>query len=143
VYYYFFLQDSHDVPLTTIYGLDYADGGFGYPKSTSVLMFGSNTIPDYTRTIGWHVIDATISATSIEYEIDGAFLGSMATDPSIKIDMVGFGIANAGNNGTNTLLIDNLTISTIPEPSSSIVGWIAICGLVFKRNRFQSLNHPN
>ena len=66
VYYYFFLQDSHDIPLTTIYGLDYTDRGFGPPKSTTVLMFGSNTIPNYTRTIGWHVIDATIANNSIE-----------------------------------------------------------------------------
>jgi hypothetical protein len=135
VYYYFFLQDSHDVPLTTIYGLDYADGGFGYPKSTSVLIFGSNTIPNYTRTVGWHVIDAAITNNSIEYKIDGNFLGSMATDPSIQIDMVGFGIANAGYYGENSLLIDNLSITTIPELSSALMGCAGFFGFILRRRR--------
>jgi|GEM_PF-6522967 len=143
VYYYFFLQDSHDIPLTTIYGLDYTDGGFGPPKSTTVLMFGSNTIPSYTRTIGWHVIDVTIANNSIEYSIDGNFLGTMQTNPSIQIDSVGFGIANWGNTGTNTLLIDSLSITTIPEPSTSLLGLIAFCGLTFRRSRSHSTSNTN
>jgi hypothetical protein len=135
VYYYFFLEDTHDTPRTTLYGLDYADGGFGYPKSTSVLMFGANTIPDYTRTVGWHVIDASITSNSIEYKIDGNLLGVVATDPLIHVDSVGFGIANAGRGGTNSLLIDNLSITTIPEPSSLLLGCLALVGLASRRNR--------
>ena len=129
VYYYFFLQDSNDVPLTTIYGLDFPDSGFNYTA-----MLGGNIFP-YTRTVGWHVVDATIANDSIEYIIDGNFVGAMMTNPSIQIDSVGFGIANYGHYGTNSLLIDNLSITTIPEPSSSLLGLIAFSGLALRRSR--------
>jgi hypothetical protein len=129
VYYYFFLQDSNDVPLTTIYGLDFPDSGFNYTA-----MLGGNIVP-YTRTVGWHVVDATIENNSIEYRIDGNFVGSMLTNPSIQIDSVGFGIANAGIHGTNNLLIDNLSITTIPEPSTAAIGLFAVCTLLLRRIR--------
>lgn len=137
VYYYFFLQDSNDVPLTTIYGLDFPDSGFNYTA-----MLGGNIVP-YTRTVGWHVIDAIIADNSIEYRIDGNFVGSMQTNPSIQIDSVGFGIANAGNTGTNRLLIDSLSITTVPEPSTSLLGLIAFCGVAFRRSRSHTSTNIN
>lgn len=67
----------------------------------------------------------------------------MQTNPSIQIDSVGFGIANYGIHGTNNLLVDNLSITTIPEPSSSLLGLIAFCGFTFRRSRSQSSNNIN
>jgi hypothetical protein len=134
VYYYFGLEDSLENPLSTLDGLYWTDGGFGGTKSSSVGIFESSAVTN-VRTIGWHKLEATITSDSIEYRMDGNYLGTKSIDSSRRVDRVLFQIANAGNQGTNSLLIDDLSITTIPEPSTLTLGGLAVLGCCFRRKR--------
>lgn len=137
-YNYFFLVDSLDANIPAD-GLLYLDSGY----EGIVHMVGETTTFSTTRTVGWHVMDAFIGNDTIEYHMDGNLMGTVAIDPSRHIDSIVFNISNAGNHRSDSLLIDNLSITTIPEPSSSLLGLIAFCGFTFRRSRSYSPNNTN
>lgn len=134
-YNYLFLLDSLDSNIPAD-GLLYLDSGY----EGIVHMYGETTTFSTTRTVGWHVMEAFIGSSTIEYRMDGNLMGTVAIAPSRRIDSIAFSIANAGNHRSDSLLIDNLSITTIPEPSSSLLGLIAFCGFAFRRSRSHSPN---
>lgn len=138
VYYFFLLGDSPDSS-TLSNGLMFLD----YGASDAVHMMGETTPSSTPRTVGWHTMEALIGSDSIEYRMDGDLMGVVGFSPTQRFDHVVFHLSNAGNPGTNSLLIDNLSITTIPEPSSSLLGLIAFCGLTFRRSRSHVSNNIN
>jgi hypothetical protein len=133
VYYYVFLGSLANFSD----GLLYLDQGYeGIVHAYRV------TWTNYpARSVGWHVMDISIGNTSIDYRMNGSFIGSVGIDPSTVFDTILFQIANAGFNGSHSLLIDNLSISTVPEPSSSLLGLISLCAVVVRRSRSHSSNN--
>ncbi len=130
VYYFSLLGDSSDSSTLTN-GLMFLD--YGSPGVVHLLRekITSTTL----RTVGWHTMDALIGSNSIEYRMDGNLIGSVEFSPTQRFDHIVFHLSNAGNQGTNSLLIDNLSITTIPEPSSSLLGLLSVCSLVLRRIR--------
>ena len=96
-------------------------------------MYGETTTYSTTRTVGWHVMDIKIGTNTIEYRMDGNLMGIVGKAPSRNIDTLTFDISNAGNYGENSLLIDNLSITTVPEPSTFILGGIAAFGCLRRK----------
>ena len=112
------------------------------PLSDSILIHGGNSTLTYTRTVGWHTVDVNIQGDTISYQIDNIFLGThteIGRDPIYK---AGFCIDSAGS-GTYSMYIDQVQVSTIPEPSTILLGSIAFCGLTFRRSRSHSSNNIN
>lgn len=127
VYYYVFLGSVSNFSD----GLNYLDRG--YPGILEMFRQATTTSP--VRTVGWHTMDISIGSNSIEYKMDGNFIGNAVISPSTVFDTIAFQIASAGGTGTNSLLIDNLSITAVPEPSSLIFGGLFGIGFCFQRKR--------
>ena len=127
VYYYVFLGSLANFSD----GLLYLDQGY----EGIVHAYRETWTNSPARSVGWHVMDIAIGSTSIDYRMNGSFIGSVSIDPSTVFDTVAFQIANAGYNGSHSLLIDNLSITTIPEPSTALIGLFGLFTLVTRRVR--------
>jgi hypothetical protein len=107
------------------------------PLSDSILIHGGNSTLTYTRTVGWHTVDVDIQGDTISYQIDNIFLGTHTELGRAPIYKAGFCIDSAGS-GTYSMYIDQVQVTTIPEPSTSLLGLIAFCGFTFRRSRSHS-----
>lgn len=109
-----------------------------------VSMYGSPNwvyFPDVVRTAGWHHYEATFTATSVtitlDIDLDGiadstlSYTGSPSANPFVDLR---FGGPSANTSG-GAMLVDNIVLSQVPEPSVAMLGLLGGLGLLGWINR--------
>lgn len=83
------------------------------------LIYGGVNLSSINRVPGsWNTVSVNVFDNAITYSINNNFLGYyMLDNVSSPISLAGFGIARAGA-GTDSLYIDDVTVTTVPEPST-------------------------
>lgn len=97
--------------------------------------------PDVVRTAGWHHYEATFSATSVtitlDIDLDGivdstlSYNGSPSANPFV--DLRFGGPSNLASGGA--MLVDNIVLSQIPEPSVAMLGLLGGLGMLWIARR--------
>jgi len=86
---------------------------------------GENIAGSPVRVPGsWNTVSVNLFDNAITYSLNNNFLGYYLLDNvTSPINLVGFGIA-AASSGTYSMNIDNVTVTTVPEPST----WALLLG---------------
>jgi hypothetical protein len=87
--------------------------------SGNTLIYGGVNLISPTRSAGsWNTVSVSLFGNAITYSLNNNFLGYYLLDNvTSPISLAGFGIASAGP-GTHSMYIDNVTVTTVPEPST-------------------------
>jgi hypothetical protein len=83
------------------------------------LIYGGVNLTSPTRVPGtWNTVSVNLLDNAITYSINNSFLGYYLLDNvTSPISLAGFGVARAGS-GTSSIYIDDVTVTTVPEPST-------------------------
>ena len=120
--------------------LAWQDGGL----SGNTLIYGGVNLSSLTRVPGsWNTVSVNLLNNAITYSINNNLLGYYLLDNATSpISLAGFGIARAGS-GTSSMYIDNVTVTTVPEPSTYALlalaaGWLGVVAL--RRKKHSAVN---
>jgi hypothetical protein len=103
------------------------------------LIYGGENLPGSPARVpgSWNTVSVNLFDNAITYTLNNNFLGYYLLDNvTSPITLAGFGIASAGS-GTYSMYIDDVTVTTVPEPSTwALLLGCAVIGLLhFARQR--------
>jgi hypothetical protein len=105
----------------------------------NTLIYGGVNLPGSPVRVpgSWNTVSVNLFDNAITYSLNSNFIGYYLHDKATSpITLAGFGIASAGP-GTYSMYIDNVTVTTVPEPSTwaLLLGGAAAGLLRFARKR--------